>query len=106
MKRETPGSIVAALERRLRELGDGARAEGAKAYLKSELDFAGVDTPTLRREVRAFLRARREFGKRELLEAGGRKEIAMLVPVVFLVMPITVLFALYPGLLNIVSITG
>ena len=32
-----------------------------------------------------------------LLEAGGRKEIAMMVPVVFLVLPVTVLFALFPG---------
>jgi tight adherence protein C len=36
----------------------------------------------------------REAGKRALLEAGGRKEIAMMVPVVFLVLPVTVLFAL------------
>jgi tight adherence protein C len=43
----------------------------------------------------------REAGKRALMESGGRKEIAMMVPVVFLVMPVTVLFALYPGLLAI-----
>jgi tight adherence protein C len=39
----------------------------------------------------------REMGRRALLEAGGRKEIAMLVPVVFLVLPVTVIFALFPG---------
>ncbi len=39
----------------------------------------------------------REAGKRALLEAGGKKEIAMMVPVVFLVLPVTVLFALVPG---------
>ena len=39
----------------------------------------------------------REAGKRSLLEAGGRKEIAMMVPVVFLILPVTVLFALFPG---------
>jgi tight adherence protein C len=39
----------------------------------------------------------REAGRRRLLEAGGRKEIAMLVPVVFLVLPVTVVFALFPG---------
>jgi tight adherence protein C len=39
----------------------------------------------------------REAGKRALLEAGGRKEIAMMVPVVFLILPVTVLFALFPG---------
>jgi tight adherence protein C len=39
----------------------------------------------------------REAGKRALLDSGGKKEIAMMVPVVFLVLPVTVLFALYPG---------
>ncbi len=46
----------------------------------------------------------REAGKRRLLEAGGRKEIAMMIPVVFLVLPVTVLFALVPGLISIVSL--
>ncbi|HEY2271337.1 MAG TPA: type II secretion system F family protein [Jatrophihabitantaceae bacterium] len=46
----------------------------------------------------------REIGKRALLEAGGRKEISMMVPVVFLILPVTVLFALYPGLLTLTSL--
>ena len=48
----------------------------------------------------------REAGKRELLDSGGRKEIAMMVPVVFLVLPVTVLFALFPGLISIVSLAS
>lgn len=47
----------------------------------------------------------REIGKRALLEAGGRKEISMMLPVVFLILPVTVLFALYPGLLTLTSLT-
>jgi Flp pilus assembly protein TadB len=39
----------------------------------------------------------REAGKRRLLESAGRREIAMMVPVVFLVLPVTVVFALFPG---------
>jgi tight adherence protein C len=39
----------------------------------------------------------REQQRRALLDVGGRKEIAMLVPVVFLVLPVTVVFALFPG---------
>ncbi len=39
----------------------------------------------------------RAAGKRALLESAGRREIAMLVPVVFLVLPVTVVFALFPG---------
>jgi tight adherence protein C len=42
----------------------------------------------------------REAGKRQLLEAGGRKEIAMMIPVVFLVLPTTVIFAFYPALVS------
>jgi tight adherence protein C len=34
----------------------------------------------------------REAGRRNLLEAGGRKEIAMMLPVVFLVLPVTIIF--------------
>jgi tight adherence protein C len=47
----------------------------------------------------------REAGKRALLERGGRREIAMMVPVVFLVLPVTVVFAFYPGLISIVRLT-
>jgi tight adherence protein C len=46
----------------------------------------------------------REIGKRALLEAGGRKEISMMVPVVFLILPVTVMFALYPGLVTLTSL--
>ncbi len=46
----------------------------------------------------------REASKRSLLEAGGRKEISMMVPVVFLILPVTVLFALYPGLLTLTQL--
>ena len=48
----------------------------------------------------------RELGKRALLEAGGRKEVQMLVPVVFLILPVTVLFALFPGLLTLTSLAS
>jgi tight adherence protein C len=47
--------------------------------------------------LRAQAADAREAGKRALLEAGGRKEIAMLVPVVFMILPVVVLFALFPG---------
>ncbi len=39
----------------------------------------------------------RDAGKRALLESGGRKEIGMMIPVVFVVLPVTVVFALFPG---------
>jgi tight adherence protein C len=47
----------------------------------------------------------REAGRRRLLEIGGRKEIAMMVPVVFLILPVTVVFALYPGFVTLTVTT-
>jgi len=43
----------------------------------------------------------REAAKRALLEAGARKEITMMVPVVFLIMPVTLLFAFFPGVIGL-----
>ena len=43
----------------------------------------------------------REAGRRELIEVGARREVAMMVPVVFLVMPVTVLFAFWPGVVGL-----
>lgn len=48
--------------------------------------------------LRAQAQDVRDLGRRRLMETGGKKEIAMMVPVVFLVLPVTVLFAVYPGL--------
>ena len=47
--------------------------------------------------LRAQAQDVREAGRRSVMEQGGKKEIAMMVPVVFLVLPVTVLFAIYPG---------
>ena len=55
--------------------------------------------------LRAQAADAREVGKRALLEAGGRKEISMMVPVVFMLLPVTVLFALFPALSTLVSLT-
>lgn len=40
----------------------------------------------------------REESKRELLELAGKKEVAMLFPLVFLILPITIAFAIFPGI--------
>lgn len=47
--------------------------------------------------LRAQAQDVREAGRRQVMEEGGRKEIAMMLPVVFLVLPVTILFAIYPG---------
>ncbi|UXM90312.1 type II secretion system F family protein [Paenarthrobacter sp. JL.01a] len=40
----------------------------------------------------------RDAAKRELMESAGRKEIAMMVPLVFGVLPLTVVFAAFPAI--------
>jgi len=47
--------------------------------------------------LRAQAQDVREAGRRAVMEEGGKKEIAMMVPVVFLVLPVTILFAVFPG---------
>ncbi|TFD69019.1 type II secretion system F family protein [Cryobacterium ruanii] len=48
--------------------------------------------------LRAQAQDSRDQTKRTLLELAGKKEVAMLVPLVFLILPMTVLFAVFPGL--------
>lgn len=48
----------------------------------------------------------REAGRRELMEVGGRKEVAMMIPVVFLILPVTVVFAFFPGYIGLHLTSG
>ncbi len=43
----------------------------------------------------------RETARRALIELAARKEIAMMLPVVFLLLPVTVLIAFYPGFIGL-----
>jgi len=49
--------------------------------------------------LRAQAQDSRDDAKRGLLEAAGKKEIAMMFPLVLGVLPITVLFAIFPGVM-------
>jgi tight adherence protein C len=49
--------------------------------------------------LRAHALDAREDSERALLEAAGTREVAMLIPLVFLILPVTVLFAVWPGLM-------
>jgi tight adherence protein C len=48
--------------------------------------------------LRAQAQDVRDTAKRELMESAGKKEIAMMVPLVFGVLPLTVVFAVFPGI--------
>jgi tight adherence protein C len=47
----------------------------------------------------------REAGRRALIESGARREVLMMVPVVFLILPVTVLFAFWPGVVGLHLVT-
>ncbi|HST49596.1 type II secretion system F family protein [Jatrophihabitans sp.] len=88
----------------LGELAERTTLEPFSRFLQGLLVAIERGTP-LAEVLRAQATDVREFSKRALLEAGGRKELQMMVPVVFLILPVTVLFALYPGLLTLVSLS-
>lgn len=48
--------------------------------------------------LRAQAQDARDTAKRDLMESAGKKEIGMMVPLVFGVLPLTVIFAVFPGL--------
>ena len=48
--------------------------------------------------LRAQAQDARDEAKRSLLAVAGKKEVAMLVPLVFLILPLSVLFAIFPGI--------
>lgn len=81
----------------LMELGDrtpldalGRFTEGIAVAIERGTPLADV--------LRAQAQDAREASKRELMEIAGRREIAMLIPVVFFVLPLVILFALFPGI--------
>lgn len=54
--------------------------------------------------LRAQAQDARDISKRALMESAGQREIWMLMPVVFLLMPLVIVFAIFPGL-SVLSIT-
>ena len=88
----------------LQQVADRTSLDALARFIDGLLVAIERGTP-LAEVLRAQAADVREAGKRRLLEAGGRKEIGMMVPVVFLVLPVTVLFALFPGLISIVSLS-
>lgn len=48
--------------------------------------------------LRAQAQDSRDEAKRRLLEVAGKKEVAMMIPLVFLILPLTVIFAIFPGI--------
>lgn len=100
------------------ELRTAALAVGLGAPLSEELSAVArrVQLPALTRALDQLVAAiergaplasvlqaqaadAREDARRALIEQAGRKEIYMLLPLVFLILPLSVLFAIFPGIL-------
>jgi 3-methyladenine DNA glycosylase AlkD len=67
VRRPPTALLRAEIEAILRPLADPRRAAGEKAYLKSSLQFLGVDTPTMRRQTRGWLRSHPGLDRRSLV---------------------------------------
>lgn len=104
------GELTAELRQVVLAVGTGSPLADALGEMAGRLQLPGlsraVDQVTAALEhgapLAAVLHAQagdaREDAKRTLIEQAGRKEILMLLPLVFLILPLSVLFAVYPGL--------
>jgi len=108
--RSTHGELTGELARTLADARAGAPLTVALDGLADRTGLAALarfaegvavaverGTP-LAEVLRAQAQDVREEGRRALMEQGGRKEVLMMVPVVFLILPITVVFAVFPSL--------
>ncbi len=105
------GELAGELQRLVRRSSAGQPITAALAELRDGLAItavgrlvdqilAALDRGTPLAEVlRAHALDARDESKRRLLEVAGTREVAMLVPLVFLILPVTVLFAVWPGLM-------
>jgi tight adherence protein C len=81
----------------LRDMSDAVPSLEASRFADGIAVATERGTP-MAEVLRAQAADARAAGRRRLLEKAGRKEVLMLVPVVFFILPIVVVIALYPGL--------
>ncbi|TFB80883.1 type II secretion system F family protein [Terrimesophilobacter mesophilus] len=97
------GGVVAAansgsaLADSLHRLGDDIRMPALTRCIDQIVGALERGTP-LTGVLRAQAQDAREQSKRDLLELAGKKEVAMMIPLVFLILPVTILFAVFPGI--------
>ena len=109
--RVSTGELAAELGRAIADVNTGLPFAESLTAVARDLDLppftrfveqvtGALDRGTPIVEVlRAQAQDSRDDTKRRLLELAGKKEVAMLVPLVFLILPITVVFAIFPGIL-------
>jgi len=103
------GELTGELRRVVLAVGTGSTLTEALTAMARGLDIAGLTRAVdhivaaldrgapLAHVLQAQAADAREQAKRGLIESAGRKEILMLLPLVFLILPLSVVFAVYPG---------
>ncbi|MPV36690.1 type II secretion system F family protein [Georgenia subflava] len=111
--RSTRGDLAAEVRRTLTEARSGvplalalermaARTESAPVARFAEGVAVALERGTPLADVlRSQAQDARESARRELMETGGKKELGMMIPVVFLVLPVTVLFCRLPAAVRV-----
>lgn len=106
----TRGDLASEFNRTLQEIHAGSSLASALRSCGARVQIPAVErfvegivvamergTP-LAEVMRSQAQDVRELSRRELMETAGKKEISMMVPVVFGLLPLTVVFAVFPGL--------
>lgn len=86
----------APLDQALRGIAERTASPEVERFVDGLIMSIERGTP-LAEVLRAQAADARAAGRRSLMEAAGRKDVAMLIPVVFLILPTVVLIALFPG---------
>lgn len=81
----------------LSALADGVRLPALTRCVEQITGALERGTP-LAEVLRAQAQDARDDAKRQLLESAGTKEVAMMLPLVFLILPTTIVFAIFPGI--------
>ena len=92
--------VGASLQVALRDLAGRSQSQAVGRFVDGIVVSLERGSP-LADVLRAQAADARAAGRRQLMESAGRREVAMLVPVVFLILPIVVVIALFPGVYGI-----
>ena len=93
------------LQTALRGLSHRVGVDSIARFVEGLLAAVERGTP-LADTVRAQAEDARSDAHRALMEQSGRRDVAMLVPVVFLILPLVVVIALFPGAMELGLIGG
>jgi tight adherence protein C len=89
----------------LDEMGRGLESLLIRRFIDS-LIIATLRGAPLNEVLQRHAQEAREAQRNRVLGAAAKAEISMMIPVVFLILPISILFALWPSLANLNLIAG